>query len=69
MLHLDNHVFQCQHNCLYAGYRNILLTDTKILHTENTVKNNSFPPTKIMKKKTYVIYQFKCPLGECISDN
>ena len=32
------------------------------------VNNNSFPPTKIMEK-TNVIYQFKFPLGECISDN
>ena len=33
------------------------------------VFNNSFPPTKILEKKNNVIYQFKCPLGESISDN
>ena len=32
------------------------------------VNNNYFPPTKKMEK-TNIIYQFKCPLGECISDN
>ena len=31
------------------------------------VNNNSFPPKKIMEKNN-VIYQFKCPLGEFISD-
>ena len=41
----------------------------KKFKTLNTVvNNNSFPPTKILEK-TNVIYQFKCPLGECISDN
>ena len=32
------------------------------------VNNNSFPPTKIIEENN-VIYQLKCPLGECISDN
>ena len=41
----------------------------KILKALNSVvNNNSFPLTKLMEK-TNVIYQFRCPLGECISDN
>ena len=45
--------------------------DDKKFKTLNlVVYNNPFPPTKINeKKKTNVIYQFKCPLVECIPHN
>ena len=32
------------------------------------IKNNSSPSIGVLQK-TNVIYQFKCPLGDCISDN
>ena len=42
----------------------------KRFKTLNVVdNNNSFPHKNIMDKKNKVIYQFKYPLGECISDN
>ena len=32
------------------------------------IKNNSSPSIGVLQK-TNVIYQFKCPLGDCISEN
>ena len=59
--------------------RNILLTDpnkeikliiyyNKFKTTNFVIKNNSFPLIGVLQK-TNVIYQFKCPLGDCISEN
>ena len=43
--------------------------DTKKFKTSNLViKNNSSLAIWVLQK-TNVIYQFKCPLGDCISDN
>ena len=58
-------------------HRNILPTDPNkkiklIIYynrfkTSNLViRNNSSPSIRVFKKK--VIYQFRCPLGDCISD-
>ena len=33
------------------------------------IRNNSSPLIGVLQKKNPVIYQFKCPLGDCISDN
>ena len=32
------------------------------------IRNNSSPSIGVLQK-TNVIYQFKCPLGDCVSDN
>ena len=58
--------------------RNILPTDpnkkkliiyyNKFNTSNSVINNNSFPSIGVMHK-TYVIYQFKCPLGHCISKN
>ena len=32
------------------------------------IRNNSSPSIGVLQK-TNIIYQFKCPLGDCISDN
>ena len=37
--------------------------------TSNLVIRNNSPPSIGVLKKTNVIYKFKCPLGDCISDN
>ena len=60
-------------------HRNILPTDpnkkikliiyyNKFKTSNLVIKNNSFPSIGVLQK-TNVIYQFKCPLGDCISDN
>ena len=60
-------------------HRNILPTDpnkkikriiyySKFKTSNLVIKNNSTPSIKVLQK-TNVIYQFKCPLGDCISDN
>ena len=42
-LHLSDSSSICRHlkkhNCLNETYRNILLNNTKILHTDNNIKN------------------------------
>ena len=59
--------------------RNILSTDpnkkikliiyyNKFKTSNLVIKNNSSPSSGVLQK-TNVIYQFKCPLGDCISDN
>ena len=60
-------------------HRNILPTDpnkkikliiyyNKLKTSNLIIKNNSFPSIGVWQK-TNVIYQFKCPLGDCISEN
>ena len=60
-------------------HRNILHTDpnkkikliiysNKFKTSNLVIKNNSTPSIGVLQK-TNVIYQFKCPLGDCISDN
>ena len=60
-------------------YGNILPTDpnkkikliiyyNKFKTSNLVIKNNSSPSIGVLQK-TNVIYQFKCPLGDCISDN
>ena len=58
--------------------RNILLTDPNeklkliIYHnkfkTSNLVINNNSSPSIRVLEKTNIIYQFKCSLGDCISE-
>ena len=59
--------------------RNILSTDpnkkikliiyyNKFKTSNLVIKNNSSPLIGVLQK-TNVIYQFKCPLGDCISEN
>ena len=36
--------------------------------TNRVIRNNSSPSIGVLQK-TNVIYKFKCPLGDCISDN
>ena len=60
-------------------HRNILPTDPNkeiklIIYynkfkTSNLVIKNNSPPSIGVLQKTNVIYQFKCPLGDCISEN
>ena len=62
-------------------HRNILPTDpnkkkkliiyyNKFKTPNLVIRNNSSPSIGVLqKKKNNVIYQFKCPLGDCISDN
>ena len=40
----------------------------KLVSTCLVIRNNSSPSIGVLQK-TNVIYQFKCPLGDCISDN
>ena len=60
-------------------HRNIIPTDpnkkkkiiiyyNKFKTSNLVIKNNSAPSIGVLHKKK-VIYQFKCPLGECISEN
>ena len=59
--------------------RNILPTDPnkniKLIiyynkfETCNLVINNNSSPLIGVLQKTNIIYQFKCPLGDCISEN
>ena len=60
-------------------HRNILLTDpnkkikliiyyNKFKTSNLVIRNNSSPSTGVLQKNN-VIYQFKCLLGDCISDN
>ena len=60
-------------------HRNILPTDpnkkikliiyyNKFIASNLVIRNNSTPSIGALQK-TNVIYQFKCPLGYCISDN
>ena len=37
--------------------------------TSNLVLNNNSAPSIGVLQKTSVIYQFKCPSGDCISEN
>ena len=59
-------------------HRNILPTDPnkqiKLIYdnkfkTSNFVIRNNSSPSIGASQKTNVIYKFKCPLGDCISDN
>ena len=58
-------------------YKNILPTDPnkkiKLIYykfkTSNLVMRNNSSPSIGVLQKTNVIYKFKCPLGDCISDN
>ena len=61
-------------------HRNILPTDPNkriklIIYynnkfkTSNLVMRNNSSPSIGVLQKTNVIYKFKCPLGDCISDN
>ena len=61
-------------------HRNILLTDPnkkikliiyyKFKTSNLVIRNNSSPSIGVLqKKKNNVLYKFKCPLGDCISDN
>ena len=60
-------------------HRNILPTDpnkkikliiyyNKFKTSNLVIRNNSSPSIGVLQK-TNVIYKFKCPLGDCISDN
>ena len=60
-------------------HRNILPTDpnkkikliiyyNKFKTSNLVIRNNSSPSIGVLQKNN-VIYQFKCPLGDCISDN
>ena len=59
-------------------HRKILSTDpnkkikliyyNKFKTSKLVIKNNSSPSIGVLQKIN-VIYQFKCPLGDCISDN
>ena len=59
-------------------HRNILPTDPnkkikliiyyKFKTTNLVIRNNSCPSIGVLQK-TNVIYEFKCPLGDCISDH
>ena len=59
--------------------RNILLTNSnnkvKLIicynkfKTSNLVINNNSSPLIEISQKTNIIYQFKCPLEDCISEN
>ena len=60
-------------------HRNILPTDpnkeikliiyyNKFKTSNLVIRNNSSPSIGVLQKYN-VIYQFKCPLGDCISDN
>ena len=60
-------------------HKNILLTDpnkkiklviyyNKFKTSNLVIRNNSSPSIGVLQK-TNVIYKFKCPLGDCISDN
>ena len=59
-------------------HRNILPTDPnkkiklviyyKFKTSNLVIRNNSSPSIGVLQK-TNVIYKFKCPLGDCISDN
>ena len=61
-------------------HRNILPTDSnkkikliiyynKFKTSNLVIRNDSSPSLGVLQKKKNVIYQFKCPLGDCISDN
>ena len=59
-------------------HRNILPTEPnkkiKLIYynkfkTSNLVIRNNSSPLIGVLQKTNIIYQFKCPLGDCISDN
>ena len=60
-------------------HKNILLTDpnkkiklilyyNKFKTSNLVIRNNSSPSIGVLQE-TNVIYKFKCPLGDCISDN
>ena len=61
-------------------HKNILPTDpnkkkkliiyyNKFKTSNLVIRNNSSPSIGVLQKKNNVIYKFKCPLGDCISDN
>ena len=61
-------------------HKNILPTDpnkkikliiyyNKFKSSNLVIRNNSSPSIGALQKKNNVIYKFKCPLGNCISDN
>ena len=60
-------------------HRNILPTDpnekiklimyyNKFKTSSLVIKNNSSPSIRVLQKNN-VLHQFKCPLGDCISEN
>ena len=48
--------------------KKIKLIYYKFITSNLVIRNNSSPSIGVLQK-TNVIYKFKCPLGDCISDN
>ena len=52
----------------YLRYIKLVIYYNKFKTSNLVIRNNSSPSIGVLQK-TNVIYKFKCPLGDCISDN